>query len=170
MPTIEIVSVKSKSLKLNQSDFEIAIRIENILRSHRGLFYDFLIKQTGTIIHIGNPEMKNKDSGFFAGKLLDHSVEKNEINFPSDEDNLTSNRGANQCFIFKFKDIFKNEIDTILKSAIDNSEINKVYFLSDFQFGPENQKQEIIYSISEFWQRHDSQGLEYNKLYELYSY
>lgn len=65
MPTIEIVSLKSNGLEINQEDFNVAIIEENILESHRGLFYDLLSKQQGTIVHIGNPDYKyDKEGGF----------------------------------------------------------------------------------------------------------
>jgi hypothetical protein len=38
MPTIEIASIKSKGLNIDQNNFEIAIIEENKLESHRGLF------------------------------------------------------------------------------------------------------------------------------------
>ena len=38
MPTIEIASINSTGLGLNQADFDIAIIEENKLESHRGLF------------------------------------------------------------------------------------------------------------------------------------
>jgi len=42
MPTIEIASINSTGLRLNQADFDVAIIEENKLESHRGLFYDLL--------------------------------------------------------------------------------------------------------------------------------
>jgi hypothetical protein len=151
MPTIEIISVDSKTLELKQEDFDLAIRMERVLESHRGLFYEFLMKQKGTIVHLGNPDMKNNDGGFFAGELLDSSFEAGEIFLPElKEDEGTDSRGANQCFCFKFQDKYKTEVDRILKLAIDNSPIHKIYFLTDFQFGPEKERQEIIYSVPNF--------------------
>lgn len=71
MPTIEIASIKSTGLGLNQADFDVAIIEENKLESHRGLFYDLLRKQSGVIVHIGNPDFKDdKEGGFFAGQII----------------------------------------------------------------------------------------------------
>ena len=68
MPTIEIVSIGADKLGLNQYDFDIAIIEEDKLISHRGLFNDFLKKENGIIVHIGNPDFKNdKEFVFFAG-------------------------------------------------------------------------------------------------------
>ena len=150
MPTIEIASINSTGLGLNQADFEVAIIEENKLESHRGLFYDLLRKQNGVIVHIGNPDLKGSGvSGFFAGKIIDWE------------------NGTNQQFTFKFLDCYKLDIDKILKTALDKSPIKKVYFLTDYQFGPSKENIQIDYSINDFWTRHDNEGLEFNTMYEL---
>ena len=170
MPTIEIASINSTGLNLNQDDFQIAIIEENKLKSHRGLFYDFLKNQSGVIIHIGNPDFKDdKDSGFFAGLIIDGSFEPVDLIFSGfDSGDPTDNRGANQQFAFKFLDQYKPDIEKILKIALDNSPIKKVYFLTDYQFGPEKASIEIIYTIDDLWKRHDNEGLVFNTMYELY--
>jgi len=170
MPTIEIASINSNGLGLNQDDFDVAIIEENKLESHRGLFYDVLRQQNGVIIHIGNPDFKNdKDGGFFAGQIVDWDFEPTKIFFPEfDPDDLTDNRGANQQFKFKFLKQYKSDIDKLLKIALDNSPIKKVCFLTDYQFGPENEKTEIVFTISDFWIQHDNEGLNLNTMYEIY--
>lgn len=170
MPTIEVVSIDSTGLGLNQSDFEVAIIEENKLESHRGLFYDCLKKQKGVIVHVGNPDMKgDRQGGFFAGGIIDWSFDPEEIDVHVfDPDDTTDHRGANQQFKFKFLEKYKSDIDKLLKIALDNSPIKKVCFLTDYQFGPENGKIEINYTISDFWTRHDNDGLNLNTLYEMY--
>ena len=170
MPTIEIASIHSTGLGLDQADFDVAIIEENKLESHRGLFYDLLRQQNGVIVHIGNPDYKDdKEGGYFAGAIVDWDFEPTEIYFPEfDENDPTDNRGANQQFKFKFLDQYKPDIDKLLKIAIDNSPIKKVCFLTDYQFGPENGKTEIIYTITDFWTQHDNEGLVLNTLYEMY--
>ena len=170
MPTIEIVSIDG-DLSVDQSDFEIAIRVDKKLESHRGLFHNFLTRQKGTMIHIGNPDLKNDtDDGFFGGGIINWELESNDIIIPEiDEGDSVSNLGANQSFKYKFLDEYKGDIDKIIKTALKGSEIKKVYFLTDYQFGPENSSHEIIYTLTEFWDRHDNEGLDWNKLYELYS-
>ena len=170
MPTIEIASINSTGLNLKQADFEIAIIEEDKLESHRGLFYDFLKNQSGIIVHIGNPVFKDdKGKGFFAGQIIDWSAEPAEIFFPQDEHNhATDNGGANQQYRFKFLDKYKTDVDRILKIALAASPIKKVYFLTDYQFGPEKENLELIYTISDFWTRHDNEGLIFNTMYELY--
>jgi len=170
MPTIEIASINSTGLHLKQADFDIAIIEEEKLESHRGLFYDFLKKQNGVIVHIGNPDYKhNKGGGFFAGQLIDWDFEPGDIFIPEvDSDDSTDYRGANQQFRFKFLDKYKTDIDKLIKIALDSSPIKKVYLLTDYQFGPEKGNIEIIYTIRDLWTRHDNEGLKLNTMYELY--
>jgi len=170
MPTIEIASINSTELGLDQAKFDVAIIEENKLESHRGLFYDLLRQQNGVIIHIGNPDIKDdKEGGFFAGQVIDWDFEPTEIYLPEfDENDPTDNRGANQQFKFKFLEQFKPDIDKLLKVALDKSPVKKVCFLTDYQFGPEKEKIEIIYTIKDFWTRHDNEGLRLNTMYEIY--
>ncbi len=170
MPTIEIASINSTGLRLNQADFSVAIIEENKLESHRGLFFDLLRQQTGTIVHIGNPDFKDdKEDGYFAGNIIDWNFEPTEIYFTEfDENEPTDNRGANQQFKFKFLEQYKPDIDKLLKIALDNSPIKKVCFLTDYQFGLEDGKTEIIFSISDFWTQHDNDGLKLNTMYEMH--
>ncbi|CAM3910265.1 hypothetical protein FLBR109950_08035 [Flavobacterium branchiophilum] len=162
--------MNSTGLGLNQYEFDIAFIEEKKLRSHRGLFYAELKKQRGVIIHIGNPDMKNdKDGGFFAGQIIDWDFEPCDIEIPQiDPNDPTDNWGANQQYLFKFLDKYKIDIDKILKIALDNSPIKKICFLTDYQFGPERGKTEIIYTISDFWTEHDNNGLCLNTMYEMY--
>lgn len=146
MPTIEIISLQSKGLNLNQAEFEFAIIEENKLESHRSIFYDLLRQQNGVIVHIGNPEFKeDKDGGYFGGKLI---IE------------LNPNR-------FRFLEEYKSGIDTLLKTAIEKSPIKKAYFLTDYQFGPDKGNIEIVDTINDFWTRHTIEGLKFNTLYEI---
>jgi hypothetical protein len=170
MPTIEIASINSTGLGLNQLDFDIAIIEENKLESHRGLFYDFLKKQKGVIIHIGNPDFKDDmEGGFFAGEIIDWSFEPGVLTIPEyDHNDPAHNAGANQEYRFKFIDKYKSEIDDLLKIALEKSPIKKVCFLTDCQFGPEKASFEIIYAITDFWTRHDIEGLVLNTMYEVY--
>lgn len=171
MPTIEIASIQSAGFALNQADFEVAIIVENKLKSHRDLFYDLLKKQNGVIIHIGNPDYrKDKEAGYVAGALVDWGFEPAEIIIPRySENDLTSSSGANQQFRFKLLAQFKSDIDKLLKTALNHSPIHKICFLTDYQFGSENAKTEICYTITEFWIQHDTEGLVFNTLYEMYS-
>jgi hypothetical protein len=166
MPTIEIASVESSGLDLNQFDFEVAIIEENKLESHRGLFFDFLIKQNGTIVHIGNPAFKNdKDGGFYAGGIIDWDFGCIEfIEIPNHDKDET---GANQQYKFQFLEEFKLDIYELMRKAIDKSPINKIFFLTDYQFGPEKEDYYECQSLEAFWNEHDNKGLCWNTLYEI---
>lgn len=173
MPTVEIASIQSSGLGLNQADFDIAIIEENKLISHRSLFYDFLRKQKGVIIHIGNPDFKqDKNRGFYAGGIIDWSVDENKyIIIPEyDLDEALLHKGADQQSIFKFLGLYKSDMDQLLKIALDHSPVKKVYFLTDYQFGPLKGTIEKIGTISDFWIRHDYEGLKLNTLYEMYDF
>lgn len=171
MPTIEIASINAAGLGLDQADFDVAIIEENKLESHRGLFYDLLRQQKGVMVHIGNPELKYaKEGGFFAGLLIDWSDDLNkDIVIPESKMNdLDFDSGANQQFRFKFLNEYRLDIDKLLRIALEKSPIKKVCFLTDYQFGPEKESIEIIYTIKDFWALHDGEGLVLNTLYEIY--
>jgi len=168
MPTIEIVSINSTDLKLNQADFDVAIIEENKLESHRGLFYGFLSNQKGVIIHIGNPDFKeDKEGGFFAGQIVDWSFESEEELF-IDSDTETVNQEEVPQQRFKFLDKYKPDVDRLLQASMKGSPNFKIYFLTDYQFGPTQETFEITKSIIEFWTVHDKKGLKLNALYTIY--
>lgn len=170
MPTIEIASINSTELGIRQADYNVAIIEEAELLSHRSLFYDILREQSGTIIHVGNPDLKDdKENGYFAGQILDWNFEPGDITIPiaAPEDPAATN-GANQQFRFQFLGQFRSDIDSLLQLALDKSPIKRVCFLTDYQFGPEKATIEIIYTISDFWKLHDNEGLTFNTMYEMY--
>lgn len=172
MPTIEIVSVESKGIVLNQSDFDIAVIKEGKLISHRGLFYDYLSKQNGEIIHLGNPDLKDDDYGFFAGAIIDWDFGGSDdivIPIHDEEFGLETGVESNRQYHFKFLEKYREEIDKLLNIALSHSSIKKAYFLTDYQFGPEFPRYHIIDTIRDFWVKHNDEGLTFNTLYELYS-
>lgn len=168
MPTIEIISKNATDLGLNQADFDVAIIEGNKLESHRGLFYDFLRKQKGVIIQIGNPDFKvNKEGWFFAGQIVDWSFQSEE-ELLINSDIETENQDEVPQQRFKFLDKYKPDIDRLLQASMKGSPDFKVYFLTDYQFGPEQETFEITKSIIEFWTVHDKKGLKLNALYTIY--
>lgn len=169
MPTIEIVSLKTTGLEINQDNFNLAVIEESVLKSHRGLFFDFLSEQQGIIIHIGNPDLKyNLDGGFFAGNIINWEFE--DPNYEEKKKNLVisaENNWANQDFLFQFENKFKNEIKKLMQIAINKSPIHKIYFLTDYQFGPEKAEFKFLNNLKDFWKEHDQNGLNWNTLYEI---
>jgi hypothetical protein len=168
MPTIEIVSINSTDLGLNQANFDIAIIEENKLESHRGLFYDFLRKQKGIIIHIGNPDFKeDKVDGFFAGQIVDWSFQSDEELLINSDIEIEKEEEVPQQR-FKFIDKYKSDIDRLLQASMKGSPNFKVYFLTDYQFGPEQETFEITKTIIDFWTLHEKNGLKLNTLYTIH--
>jgi hypothetical protein len=72
MPTIEVISVQNKDgFVFDQNDYSFAIRQENILQSHRGLFSKYLQGFEGKMIHLGDSDFIGENGPpFFAGKLI----------------------------------------------------------------------------------------------------
>jgi hypothetical protein len=164
MPTIEIVSIGADTLGLNQANFDIAIIEENKLISHRALFYDFLKKQNGVIVHLGNPDLKNdKNGGFWAGLIIDWNFDPRYIDIP---DLDKGEEGANQNFRFKFLLGFQIEIAKIINIGFLKSPTKELLFLTDYQFGPGNSSIKEM-KLNYFWIQHDNEGLEWNVLYKL---
>ena len=146
MPTIEIISIDTDKLDLNQEDFEVAIIEEYKLISHRGLYNDFLLKFKGTIIHIGNPEFRyNKDGGFFGGDLINWDF-GHKNNFKFDEKN-------------------KSEIIRLLNLSYDKSRTNQTIFLTDIQAENPIPRFKRFAAIKELINHHDKDGLDWNTLY-----
>jgi hypothetical protein len=54
-----------------------------------------------------------------------------------------------------------------MQSSIKSSPENKIFFLTDNQFGPEKASFKKIDELILFWQEHDNKGLAWNTLYEI---
>lgn len=170
MPTIEIASLYSKGLNLKQDDFEVTILEQRKLETQRRNFSEVLKKQNGTMVHIGNPEIRDDRSNiFYASELVDWDFDPVEvIHLPIfDEQDVHCSPGANQQKQFKFLDKFKTDIDRLLATALAKSPVRKCYLLTNYYFGPDQNRQEIVRTISSFWDRHDREGLVFNTMYEL---
>ena len=149
MPSIEIISVNSTGFGLDQKEFEFAIIEESEkIESHRNLYFDFLKTLSGTIIHIGNPEMiENVENGFFGGKLV-------EWNFG--EENK-----------FQFLKTYENDFLKLLKIAHEKSPQKLIYFLTDYQFTGNDAKEIKYLTLEKFIEEYHKNGIEFNKLYEI---
>ena len=164
MPTIEVISLGADKIFLDQESYEIAIIEETELRSHRSLFVNFLKDKTGVIVHIGSPCFINdKDSGFFAGEIINWDFNPGEIILPNFDNDET---GADQDTIFIFEEKYMTEIKDIIEKSIINSLIEKALFLTDYQFGPSNPSFSKL-KLTDFWKKHNCNGLNWNCLYEI---
>jgi hypothetical protein len=145
MPTIEIISLDSEKFEINQADYDFAIIKENKLISHRGLFYDFLLKFSGAIIHLGNPDFINDKKGeFFGGDLIDCEHDNNK---------------------FKFSDKYQNSIFELISTAFENSKTEQAIFLTDIQANEPKPRFKRIDSVAGFIKEHDNFGLNWNTAY-----
>jgi hypothetical protein len=165
MPTLEIVSFDAIGLNIEKNNFEFYIVEENELKSHRGLFYDYLMEQKGVILHLGNPDQKSDDYFCWADELIDWKFSCDEIQIPNIND---SKHGSNQEKLFQFNERYKNDIIFLLNTAIGNSQTGRAGILTDYQFGPENGQIINIKSVNDFWNEHNKNGLILNTLYEFY--
>lgn len=147
MPTIEIISINSPRLNINQDDFEIAIIEEQKMESHRALFNEFISQFRGTILHLGNPDFKNeKDGFFFAGQITNWKFK-----------HLNN---------FKFKNEYLEELKTLLYLATKSSPTNEVIFLTDIQASEDIKGKFRRYlTIDEFWENYENEGLKWNTAY-----
>lgn len=148
MPTIEIISIDNKALGIDQEEFRFAIIEEAELISHRGLYYDFLRKYQGAILHIGNPEFRNdKDGGFFGGDLIDWEFDNNDN--------------------FKFQEKYQSDFLRLLESAVEKSPDKQAFFLTDIQANEPEPKFRRIKNFSNFTSLYEHEGLEWNTLYAI---
>ena len=146
MPTIEIVCLGQKK-PLNCSSFPFAVRAENRVISHRGLFYDELKQFSGCIYHLGNPDFRPPSRvGFFAGRLM---------NWYSDGNAL------------RFKPRFQAGVQNLLQKLLAASPCNRLIFLSDYQFGGEKEWHSTPLNLRLFWHKHARQEIDLNSLYFL---
>ncbi len=174
MPTIEIVSVNSKPLLLKQEDYKIAIREDKKPETHRWLFANFLKGQKGAMVHLGNPGLNDGDeNGFWADQIVEWGYGSpfpiTKVYEPLDEekDDEEWARRENESVQYVFLDEYKPDVKKLLKIALDNSPIKTAYFLTDYQFGQNDIMIIKGFSFDTFWNRHDTEGLVFNVLYEI---
>jgi hypothetical protein len=146
MPTMEIVSFEAKSLELKQENYNFKIHEENRLESHRDLFKNYLKKNKGIIVHLGNKDQIG-DTFCWASDLIDEVFPDNEIIIPDIND---PKHGSDQIQYFKFMEIDREKINELMTIALKYSPVGKAAFLTSYQFGPENESIENIISIKNF--------------------
>lgn len=147
MPTIEIISINSPKININQQEFEIAIIEEQKIESHRGLFNDFIKQFHGTIFHLGSPDLINDKEGmFFSGQIIDWDFEY--------KDN------------FKFEKKYLSEVKKLIDLAIKSSPTNELIFLTDIQAKEGTKcKYRRFLTLNEYWENYETTGLKWNTAY-----
>jgi hypothetical protein len=169
MPTLEIASLKSVGLELKQDDFAVSILTNDKLQTHRRTFRRFLQKRKGSLIHVGNPEIKADSRNiFFAGNIIDWDFDPVEVLYLPifGQRKGVKRAGANQLIRYKFLSQFKNDIDKLLHIALEKSPIKKCCIFTNYYFGPDKETTEVIKTIEDLWKRHDVEGLVFNTMYE----
>jgi hypothetical protein len=173
MPYIEITSLLSSGLNLNEKDFKVQILEIDAMNSERDTF---MIKKTndyGTVIRVGEPQdlnapqnFEDKNKSLLAYDLIDWDFEPVEIiYFPTIKEDLSMEVGANQKMKFKLLVQYKDDVDQILKSSIMKSPIQKSNFITYCAFGPKDLDIKYVESIEAFWHLHDTEGLYFNTIY-----
>ena len=148
MPTIEIICVAQKE-PLDFSSLPFAVRAENKLLSHRGLFQSDFDKLQGCIYHLGNPDMRgNDDFGFFAYELISDSPEETE-----------------DCL--KFNDESVPHVKIMFRQLLAASPVSQITFSSDWQFGAEDVRRFEEIFEERFWEMHNDCELRSNAFYKI---
>jgi hypothetical protein len=162
MPTIEIISIGNfQGFQVKQENFGLAIREEigEKLISHRFLFQKKIRKLKGTIMHLGNPDMRTweKDSCFFAGLTIDWET-------PFAEEAFSKKKNPSH---FRFLKHLEGDVIQLLDIAMEKSPQNYVIFLSDYQFGPKKKKRVKNISMSQFKSIYEENGWRFNTYYQI---
>ncbi len=152
MPSIEIVCVgQIEPIQLLEMPF--AIETETGLRSHRSpspLWQAEFDKVGGCIYHLGNPALRDPqcEGIFFASELL--------------------SKEEDDWFHFvKLAPEYAPSLKTLLDSLLKASPLDKVFFTSDYQFGPHPQRYKRPVKLQKFWQMHNEKKIKMNAFYEL---
>ena len=168
MPTIEIISLERKQpIRIDKNKYKFCIRQNRKLISHRGLFQEFLDKEEGVILHLGNLSLA-KAHYFFADELIDWDCGLGAVHLPVynlDEPLEEQWNGSGQYMRFKFKEDHLSGIRELLTKAQRLSPVNKVLFLTDVQFGPEEGRNIELSNVEELWEIHNREGLDWNVMY-----
>lgn len=147
MPTIEIGSIGTTAIGVEQVEYSFAAIEDARLKSHRGLFNEFLSGYSGTMVHLGNPEFTADQTKeyFFASSLVD----------------FLEDPRADYQFCAKYM----NEVFNILSKALDASPTHEGFLLSDIQSEHAIKRFLRFNSVDELRDRHDNEGLIWNTCY-----
>lgn len=147
MPSIEVVSIGQQQPS-DLCSLSFAVRSETELESHRGLFQEDFNSLTGVIYHLGNPEFKiEEDNGFFAYQLLSEESQNNDF--------------------FEIDRKFRADFEYLINTLMIASPVARVFFTSDWQFGPEKITKGGELTLVDFWNWHDRHQLQLNGSYTI---
>ncbi len=153
MPSVEIACIGlTKPLPPPKTTF--AVEFEAGLRSHRSpspLFQEEFNALSGSLYHLGNPDLaQNRDGSFFAYELL-----------------TDASRNREPPLFLEFASAHLESVRSLVGWLLDTSPVYELLFTSDWQFGPETAERYDAVSLSEFWRLHDAQSIRLNAAYPI---
>ncbi len=170
MPTIEIVSVEAELNSIHAAGFSFAVRMEQPLVSHRGLFQSYLdsIKQ-GYILHLGNSGFKSETGGgYFGSDLIDWDYMGPHQGLPPlDQTGREIRHEGIPGEFFQFLPEYHVEINALLVQAGKDSSVGRVIFLTDNESGPQKPLHVSLPDVDQWWRLHHTQGLTWNTAYTI---
>jgi len=152
MPSIEILCVRPCGTVM-VGDLPFPVHVSPDRRSDRGprpLFQADFNAHRGVLYHLGNPGWR-PGTPFFAYELL-----------------ADTGDGANDE-IFELGRAFVPSAQLLLERLIAASQVGRLLFTTDWQFGPQHVVRGGPYSLAEFWSEHDRRRLAINAAYWIYA-
>jgi hypothetical protein len=131
MPSVEILVEDPQSSHLDESNYTFALCISEPPESHRSpsLWQECFQRVGGRLYHLGEPRFKGQQSGwFYAYDLID------EVG----------------CKTFRFKAKYAEQVQSLVERLLEESNIHRVYFTSDWQLSENKPRQLRPLSIREF--------------------
>jgi hypothetical protein len=145
VPSIEILVEGTTQLEELPGNFSFAISYDFPPMTHRNpsFWQDNFKKVGGTLVHIGNPDMKiEEDKAFFAYNLIDED---------------------DHCKTFRIQKAFQKDLENLLRTLLDVSETNTIHFTIDWQLGPTKPyKYKRHFQLDKFLNKINKTGLRLN--------
>jgi hypothetical protein len=141
--SIEIFVRGADQLLLSNVGSPFLVFTSHPARSHRGessLWQQEFEKGEGVLVHVGDPDMLDRDQLFWAYDILDE---------------ISTSR-------YRFARQYEVAFFDLLRTLLVQSPIKQVLFTSDSQFGPKPYKFKRSYSLEAAKRIHDKQGFKLN--------
>ena|ERR1700733_8906568 len=141
--SIEILVIGAKTLPRIGDRVSFAILNSYPPRSHRGpssLWQREFDKQGGTLVHVGDPDILQRDGLFWAYNILE---------------DIDLRR-------YRFRSRYKTGFFNLLQLLLEQSQDGAIVLTSDSQFGPRPLKYHRKYSIKSVKRMHEEFGLRLN--------
>lgn len=164
MPTVEIIAVGCEVVPEFPSFSMFDLEAETELQSHRWIFQEVFDKTTGIIVHL-----LNKGPGpSFADQLFEWSQDGYIVIPETDPAHGDDQwQGEDQENDLRFLPTVIPELKYLFEMLLHCSPTNRIYFSTDYQFGPGKALQKEGYTVSSFFKEHDESHLRFNTLYHI---